>query len=82
MIAGFVEPSSSPFGFDGGSVVLAAMGTCIVRPGGIPRCSNLLRADQGRTLGSPLVFGCVYCVKVDARIFGSSSEVIQMGQGE
>ena len=82
MIAGLVEPSSSPFGFGGVSVVLAAMGTCIVSPGGIPRCSNLLRADQGRTQGSLLVFRCVYGVKVDARIFDSSSEVIQMGKGK
>ena len=49
MIAGLVEPSSSPFGFDGGSVALAAMGTCIMKSGGIPRCSNNLRADQGGT---------------------------------
>ena len=51
MIAGLVEPSSSPFGFVGVSVALAAMGTCIMRSGGIPRCSNNLRADQGRTPG-------------------------------
>ena len=51
MIAGLVEPGSSPFGFVGVSVLLAAMGTCIVRPGGIPRGSNNLRADQGRTSG-------------------------------
>lgn len=81
MIAGLVEPASSPFGFDV-SVALAAMGTCIVRPGGIPPCSNNLRADQGRTPGSLLVFPCVYGIKVDAGIFDSSSEVIQMGDGK
>lgn len=82
MIAGLVEPGSSPFGFDGVSLLLAAMGTCIVRPGGIPRGSNNLRADQGRTLGSLLVFWCVYGVKVDARIFDSSSKGIQMVEGK
>ena len=77
MIAGLVEPSSSPFGFDGVSVALAAMGTCIVRPGGIPPRSNNFRVGQGCTLGSLSAFQCVYAVKMDARIFDSSSEFIQ-----
>ena len=77
MIAGLVEPASSPFGFGcGTSVALAAMGTCIVRPGGIPPCSNNLRVDQGRTPGSLLVFRCVYGVRIDA-FLDSSSEVMQ-----
>ncbi len=83
MIAGLVEPASSPFGFGGGaSVALAAMGTCMVRPGGIPPCSNNFRVGQGRTLGSLLVFQSVYGVKMDARIFDSSSEVIQTVEGK
>ena len=67
MIAGLVEPASSPFGFGcGTSVALAAMGTCIVRPGGIPPCSSNFRVDQGRTPGSLLVFRCVYGVRMDS----------------
>lgn len=80
MIAGLVEPSSSPFGFGGGaSVALAAMGTCMVRPGGIPPCSNNFRVA---TLGSLLVFRSVYGVKMDANIFDSSSEVIRKEEGK
>ena len=82
MIAGLVEPASSPFGFDGGSVALAAMGTCMVRPGGIPPCSNNSRVRQGRSLGSLLVLRSVYGVKMDARIFDSSSEIIQTVEGK
>ena len=80
MMAGLVEPSSSPFGFGGGaSVALAAMGTGIVRPGGIPPRSNNC---QGRTPRLLLVFRSLYGVRMDANIFDSSSEVIQKVEGK
>lgn len=78
-MAGLFEPSSSPFGFSGASVALAAMGTGIVRPGGIPPRSN---DCQGRTLGLLLVFRSLYGVRLDANIFDSSSEVIQRVEGK
>ena len=80
MMAGLFEPSSSPFGFGcGASVALAAMGTGMVRPGGIPPRSNNC---QGRTLGLLLVFRSLYGVRMDANTFDSSSEVIQRVEGK
>ena len=60
MIAGLVEPPSS--GFDcGTSVALAAMGTCIVRPGGTPPRSNNFRVDQGQH--SRVTVGVSVCLR-------------------